>query len=58
MGLFSYPILMASDILLFQSEIVPVGKDQKQHLEMTRDIAIKFNNSFGEIFTIPVIEIV
>ena len=57
MGLFSYPILMASDILLFQSEIVPVGKDQKQHLEMTRDIAIKFNNSFGEIFTIPDIEI-
>ena len=57
MGLFSYPILMASDILLFQSEIVPVGKDQKQHLEMTRDIATKFNNSFGEIFTIPEIEI-
>ena len=57
MGLFSYPILMASDILLFQSEIVPVGKDQKQHLEMTRDIAIKFNNTFGEIFTIPDIEI-
>ena len=57
MGLFSYPILMASDILLFQSEIVPVGKDQKQHLEMTRDIAIRFNNSFGEIFTIPEIEI-
>ena len=57
MGLFSYPILMASDILLFQSEIVPVGKDQKEHLEMTRDIAIKFNNSFGEIFTIPEIEI-
>ena len=52
MGLFSYPILMASDILLFQSEMVPVGKDQKQHLEMTRDIAIKFNNTFGEIFTI------
>ena len=57
MGLFSYPILMASDILLFQSEIVPVGKDQKQHLEMTRDIAIKFNNFFGEIFTIPEIKI-
>ena len=57
MGLFSYPILMASDILLFQSEMVPVGKDQKQHLEMTRDIAIKFNNTFGEIFTIPDIEI-
>ena len=57
MGLFSYPILMASDILLFQSEIVPVGKDQTQHLEMTRDISVKFNNSFGEIFTIPEIEI-
>ena len=57
MGLFSYPILMAADILLFQSEMVPVGKDQKQHLEMTRDIAIKFNNTFGEIFTIPDIEI-
>jgi tryptophanyl-tRNA synthetase len=47
MGLFSYPILMASDILLFNSDIVPVGKDQKQHLEMTRDIAIKFNNILG-----------
>ena len=57
MGLFSYPILMASDILLFNSNIVPVGKDQKQHLEMTRDIAIKFNNIFGDIFTIPEIEI-
>ena len=57
MGLFSYPILMASDILLFQSDSVPVGKDQKQHLEMTRDIAIKFNNSFGDVFTIPEIEI-
>lgn len=57
MGLFSYPILMASDILLFQSEMVPVGKDQKQHLEMTRDIATKFNNIYGDIFTIPEIEI-
>ena len=57
MGLFSYPILMASDILLFNSDVVPVGKDQKQHLEMTRDIAIKFNNIFGDIFTIPEIEI-
>ena len=57
MGLFSYPILMASDILLFQSDLVPVGKDQKQHLEMTRDIAIKFNNSFGDVFTIPEIKI-
>lgn len=53
MGLFTYPVLMAADILLYQSNLVPVGKDQKQHLEITRDIAIKFNNQFGEIFTIP-----
>lgn len=52
-GLFSYPVLMAADILLFQSEIVPVGKDQKQHLEVARDIAIKFNNTFGETFVVP-----
>ena len=52
-GLYSYPILMASDILLFGGEIVPVGNDQKQHLEMTRDIAIKFNQTFGEVFIIP-----
>lgn len=52
-GLFSYPVLMAADILLYQSNLVPVGRDQKQHLEVTRDIAIKFNNQFGEIFTIP-----
>ncbi len=52
-GLFSYPVLMAADILLFQSDIVPVGKDQKQHLEVTRDIAIKFNNTFGDTFTVP-----
>ena len=57
MGLFSYPILMASDILLFHSDIVPVGKDQKQHLEMTRDIAIKFNNAFGDVLTVPDIDI-
>ena len=57
MGLFSYPILMAADILLFHSDIVPVGKDQKQHLEMTRDIAIKFNNAFGNVLTIPEIDI-
>lgn len=57
MGLFSYPILMASDILLFQSDMVPVGKDQKQHLEMTRDIASKFNNTYGDVFTVPEIEI-
>jgi len=52
-GLFSYPVLMAADILLYQSEIVPVGKDQKQHLEVARDIAIKFNNAFGETFVVP-----
>lgn len=52
-ALFSYPVLMAADILLYDSQIVPVGKDQIQHVEMTRDIAIKFNNDHGEIFTIP-----
>jgi tryptophanyl-tRNA synthetase len=52
-GLFAYPVLMAADILLFQSEIVPVGKDQKQHLEVARDIAIKFNNRFGDTFVVP-----
>ena len=52
-GLFSYPVLMAADILLFQAEVVPVGKDQKQHLEVARDIAIKFNNTFGETFVLP-----
>ncbi len=56
-GLFAYPVLMTADILLFQSERVPVGKDQKQHLEVARDIAIKFNNHYGEIFTIPEPEI-
>lgn len=52
-GLFSYPVLMAADILLFDSELVPVGKDQVQHLEIARDLAMKFNNEFGEIFTLP-----
>lgn len=52
-GLFSYPVLMAADILLFDAPLVPVGKDQIQHLEITRDIAIKFNNEFGNVFTIP-----
>jgi tryptophanyl-tRNA synthetase len=52
-GLFAYPVLMAADILMCQSNIVPVGRDQKQHVEVTRDIAIKFNNEFGEVFTIP-----
>jgi tryptophanyl-tRNA synthetase len=52
-GLFAYPVLMAADILIYDSNVVPVGKDQKQHVEMTRDIAIKFNNSYGETFVIP-----
>jgi len=52
-ALFSYPVLMAADILAVQSNIVPVGRDQKQHVEVTRDIAIKFNQRFGEIFTLP-----
>jgi len=52
-GLFSYPVLMAADILLFDSNIVPVGKDQIQHVEMTRDIANSFNNTYGEILTLP-----
>mgnify|MGYP002725487985 CR=1 FL=1 len=53
MGLFSYPILMASDILMYGGELVPVGNDQKQHLEMTRDIAIRFNKTFGDILVVP-----
>lgn len=52
-GLFTYPILMAADILLYDAEIVPVGKDQKQHIEMTRDVATKFNLQLGETFVIP-----
>jgi tryptophanyl-tRNA synthetase len=52
-GLFAYPVLMAADILAYQSNVVPVGKDQKQHVEVTRDIAIRFNNTFGPILTIP-----
>ncbi|MDD5520719.1 MAG: tryptophan--tRNA ligase [Kiritimatiellae bacterium] len=52
-GLFAYPVLMAADILAYQSNVVPVGRDQKQHVEVTRDIAIKFNNEFGPVFTIP-----
>jgi len=52
-GLFAYPVLMAADILLYQSNLVPVGKDQLQHLEVTRDIAIKFNATYGEVFTLP-----
>ena len=52
-GLFAYPVLMAADILIMNSDLVPVGKDQKQHLEVTRDIAQKFNNAYGETFRIP-----
>jgi tryptophanyl-tRNA synthetase len=56
-GLFAYPVLMAADILLYQSDRVPVGKDQKQHLEMTRDIAIRFNYLYGDTFVVPEAEI-
>jgi tryptophanyl-tRNA synthetase len=52
-GLFAYPVLMAADILLFETNKVPVGRDQQQHLEMTRDIAIKFNQTYGETFVVP-----
>ncbi|MDF2183900.1 tryptophan--tRNA ligase [Grimontia hollisae] len=52
-GLFGYPVLMAADILLYQANQVPVGNDQKQHLELARDIAIRFNNLYGEVFTVP-----
>ena len=52
-GLFTYPVLMAADILLYQADVVPVGVDQKQHLEITRDIAERFNNIYGDVFTIP-----
>ena len=52
-GLYTYPVLMAADILLYQADVVPVGIDQKQHLEITRDIAERFNNLYGEVFTVP-----
>ncbi len=52
-GLFDYPVLMASDILLYQTDLVPVGEDQRQHLELTRDLAIRFNRDYGETFKIP-----
>jgi len=52
-GLFAYPVLQAADILIFNSNLVPVGADQKQHIEVTRDIAIRFNNNYGEILTLP-----
>jgi tryptophanyl-tRNA synthetase len=52
-GLFAYPVLMAADILLYDSNVVPVGRDQKQHVEVTRDIALKFNNLYGQTFVVP-----
>ena len=52
-GLFNYPVLMSADILIYDSDIVPVGKDQKQHIEITRDLALKMNERFGEIFRLP-----
>jgi len=52
-GLFCYPVLQAADILIYNSDLVPVGQDQKQHVEVTRDIAIRFNNTYGEILTVP-----
>jgi len=52
-GLFFYPVLQAADILIYNSQLVPVGQDQKQHLEVTRDLAVKFNNTYGEILTVP-----
>lgn len=52
-GLFTYPVLMAADILLYDTDLVPVGKDQKQHVEIARDLAIKFNNTFGDTLTLP-----
>jgi tryptophanyl-tRNA synthetase len=52
-GLFAYPVLQAADILIVKSDLVPVGADQKQHIEVTRDIAMRFNNTYGEVFTVP-----
>jgi tryptophanyl-tRNA synthetase len=56
-GLFSYPVLMAGDILLYQTDVVPVGDDQRQHVELTRDIAMRFNQRFGETFVVPEVSI-
>ncbi len=52
-GLYTYPVLMAADILLYDTDVVPVGDDQKQHVELTRDIAVRFNNKFGDTFVVP-----
>ncbi|MFO7691373.1 MAG: tryptophan--tRNA ligase, partial [Cryobacterium sp.] len=57
-GLFAYPTLMAADILLYQTQIVPVGEDQRQHVELTRDLAARFNSRFGDTFTVPEVAIV
>jgi tryptophanyl-tRNA synthetase len=56
-GLFTYPVLMAGDILLYQTDLVPVGDDQRQHVELTRDIAMRFNQRFGETFVVPEVSI-
>jgi tryptophanyl-tRNA synthetase len=56
-GLFTYPVLMAADILLYQTDLVPVGDDQRQHVELTRDIAMRFNQRFGETFVVPEVAI-
>src|SRR2546421_857135 len=56
-GLFTYPVLMAGDILLYQTDVVPVGDDQRQHVELTRDIAMRFNQRFGETFVVPEVSI-
>jgi tryptophanyl-tRNA synthetase len=56
-GLFTYPVLMAADILLYQADLVPVGDDQRQHLELARDVAVRFNHHYGEIFTVPEAEV-
>ncbi|HXQ18587.1 MAG TPA: tryptophan--tRNA ligase [Acidimicrobiales bacterium] len=56
-GLFTYPVLQAADILLYQADLVPVGDDQRQHIELTRDLAIRFNHHYGEVFTVPAPEV-
>jgi len=58
LGLFAYPVLMASDILLYDADLIPVGKDQKQHVEITRDLALKFNHIYGDTFRLPEVSIV
>ena len=56
-GLFTYPVLQAADVLLYQTDVVPVGEDQRQHIELTRDVAVRFNSRFGETFKVPEVEI-